>query len=148
MDSPAGDPFVLQRFVAAQAPVYAQVAAELAAGAKTSHWMWFVFPQLAALGRSATARHYGLVSADEAAAYHAHPLLGPRLLECSALVLRHAGKPAERIFGSVDALKLASCMTLFEHAAPADTPFAAVLDTFYGGRRDPLTLALLRPAAR
>lgn len=136
--------FDLQRFVDAQAPLYADVVAELAAGAKRSHWMWFIFPQLRALGRSATALHYGLGSIDEARAYHAHPLLGARLVECSRLVLAARGKSAEQIFGSIDAMKLRSCMTLFEAAAPADPVYAAVLDRTYRGERDALTLEALR----
>ena len=137
------DPFTLQRFVDAQQPVYAQVTAELAAGAKTSHWMWFVFPQLKALGRSATALHYGLVSRAEALAYWHHPLLGPRLAECSTLLLNTQGLSALQIFGSIDAMKLCSCMTLFEAVAPEAPVFAQVIDRFHAGQRDPLTLALL-----
>jgi uncharacterized protein (DUF1810 family) len=137
------DPFTLQRFVDAQQPAYAQVTAELAAGAKTSHWMWFVFPQLKALGRSATALHYGLVSRDEADAYWRHSLLGPRLAECSTLVLNTSGRSALQIFGSIDAMKLRSCMTLFEAVAPDTTVFAQVIDRFHDGQRDALTLALL-----
>ena len=114
----SSDPFTLQRFVDAQQPVYAQVTAELAAGAKTSHWMWFVFPQLRALGRSATALHYGLVSRAEAHAYWRHALLGPRLAECSTLVLNTRGLSALQIFGAIDAMKLRSCMTLFEAVVP------------------------------
>ena len=142
------DPFDLQRFVDAQDPVYAQVSAELAAAAKTTHWMWFVFPQLRALGRSATALHYGLASPAEAEAYWRHPVLGPRLEACSTQVARHAGsRSAVQIFGAIDAMKLRSCMTLFEAivaAQPAPAPvFAKVLDAFYAGERDPLTLAQL-----
>ena len=139
------DPFDLRRFVTAQAPVYAQVTAELAAGAKTSHWMWFVFPQLRALGRSATALHYGIASPAEARTYAAHPLLGTRLTECAALVLSHAGRrSAQQILGGIDAVKLRSCMTLFEIAMPETPAFARVLDAFYGGERDALTLQALR----
>jgi uncharacterized protein (DUF1810 family) len=139
------DPFDLQRFVEAQDPVYAQVCAELDAGAKTSHWMWFVFPQLRALGRSATALHYGLASRAEAQAYWQHPLLGPRLVDCGARVARHAGRrSAQQVFGAIDAMKLRSCMTLFEAVAGAQAPvFAQVLAAFYAGERDPLTLAQL-----
>jgi len=143
MPDASPDPFMLQRFVDAQDPVYAQVTAELAAGAKTSHWMWFVFPQLKALGRSATALHYGLVSRVEAQAYWRHPLLGLRLAECSTLVLNAHGLSALQIFGSIDAMKLCSCMTLFEAVAPEAAVFAQVIDRFYAGQRDPLTLALL-----
>lgn len=144
---PAGgsaDPFDLQRFVDAQAPVYAHVCAELRAGAKTSHWMWFIFPQLRALGQSATAKHYGIASPAEAEAYWAHALLGPRLQECSGLVLAVEGRAARQIFGSPDDLKLRSCMTLFERAAPEEPVFGRVLEKYYGGERDARTLALLR----
>ena len=135
---------LLLRFVDAQAPVYADVLAELAAGAKRSHWMWFVFPQLRVLGRSSTARRYGLASADEARAYAAHPLLGVRLVECSALLLATRGRSAEQIFGVIDAVKLRSCMTLFEAVAPDRPVHAAVLDAYYAGERDALTLEALR----
>ena len=140
----AGASFDLQRFVDAQAPVYADVIAELGAGAKRSHWMWFIFPQLRALGRSSTALHYGIASIDEARAYGAHALLGARLMECSALVLATRGKTAVQIFGSIDAMKLRSCMTLFEIAAPQQPVFAGVLEAYYRGERDALTLDALR----
>ena len=125
----------------------AHVRAELAAGAKTSHWMWFVFPQLRALGRSATARHYGIADRAEAAAYAAHPVLGPRLVECTRLVLGVHGKSAHAIFGSPDDLKLCSCLTLFEAVAPAERVFAEALARYYEGRRDERTLELLGPPA-
>ncbi|HEX6705568.1 MAG TPA: DUF1810 domain-containing protein [Albitalea sp.] len=137
------DPFELQRFVTAQQPVYAQVCAELAAGAKTSHWMWFIFPQLKSLGRSATAKHYGLASLAEAQAYWQHPLLGARLKECSGLVLTVEGKSALQILGSPDDLKFRSCMTLFERAAPHEPVFGRALQKFYAGQRDEATLELL-----
>jgi uncharacterized protein (DUF1810 family) len=140
----AADPFDLQRFVDAQARVYTSVTAELAAGLKTSHWMWFVFPQLKGLGRSATALHYGIGSLDEARAYAAHPVLGARLRECCALLARSHGRSAQQIFGAIDALKLRSCLTLFERAAPDEALFGALLERFYGGERDAATLALLR----
>ena len=133
----------LERFVAAQAPVYGEVLDELGAGRKTSHWMWFVFPQLKSLGRSATAKHYGLEDGDEAAAYWRHPLLGPRLLECTSLVLAAGARTAHEIFGSPDDLKLRSCMTLFDAVAPEEPAFRAVLERFYRGEADPLTLAEL-----
>ena len=133
----------LERFVAAQAPLYAQALAELKRGRKDSHWMWFVFPQLAGLGRSPTAVRYGVASAAEARAYLAHPLLGPRLRECSQAILVHCGRSAESILGPVDALKLRSSMTLFEAVADDAEPFARVLEHFYRGERDPLTLGLL-----
>ena len=137
------DPFDLSRFVDAQEPVYRQVTAELRAGAKSSHWMWFVFPQLAALGRSATAKRYGIASLAEAEAYGRHPVLGRRLQECCDLVLRVEGRTARAIFGSPDDLKLRSCMTLFERAAPDADVFGRVLDRYCGGTRDAATLALL-----
>ena len=143
------DPFDLQRFVDAQARVYASVTAELAAGLKSSHWMWFVFPQLKGLGRSPTALQYGIGSLDEARAYWRHPLLGARLQECCALLLAlPSGRSALQVFGSIDVLKLRSCLTLFERAAPDETVFGALLERFYGGERDAATLALLRDAER
>jgi len=135
--------FDLDRFVAAQAGIYEQALAELKGGRKESHWMWFVFPQIAGLGRSETARFYAIVSADEARAYLAHPLLGPRLRECTRAVLGHRALSAEAIFGPVDAIKLRSSLTLFEAAADDPAPFAAVLDAFFGGERDPATQALI-----
>jgi uncharacterized protein (DUF1810 family) len=140
--APAPD---LDRFAQAQAPVYDAVRAEIAAGDKRSHWMWFVFPQLRALGRSATARHFGLADAAEARAYLGHPVLGPRLRECCALLLAVRGRTLHRIFGSPDDLKLRSCMTLFEAAAPQEPVFAAVLDRYCDGVRDPLTRDALDP---
>lgn len=133
----------LARFVEAQSPVYASVLAELAAGRKTSHWMWFVFPQLKPLGRSGTARFYGLEDRAEAAAYWQHPVLGERLKECTRLVLATPGKTAHDIFGSPDDLKLRSCMTLFGAVAPDEPAFRDVLARFYAGEPDPATLALL-----
>ncbi len=132
----------LDRFVAAQEGSYPAALAELRAGAKRSHWMWFVFPQIAGLGRSDTARFYAIADADEARAYRAHPLLGPRLLECAAALLAHRGRSADEMLGGIDAIKLRSSMTLFDAAAP-DPLFAAVLDAFFGGTRDPATLRLL-----
>jgi len=137
------DPHALERFVAAQAPVIDAVLAELRAGAKRSHWMWFVFPQLAGLGRSATSKFYGIASREEALAYRQHATLGPRLMECCSLLLPHAALGAERIFGQVDAIKLRSCLTLFEQVAPGAPVFAQLLEAFYGGQRDAATLALL-----
>ena len=136
------DPFELQRFVDAQAPVYRQVCAELAAGRKASHWMWFVFPQLKGLGRSATAQHYGIGSAAEARAYRAHPLLGPRLTQCTELVLAVEGRSAHEIFGPPDDLKFRSCMTLFARAT-GEPLFARALDRYFGGQPDPATVELL-----
>jgi uncharacterized protein (DUF1810 family) len=136
--------FDLDRFVPAQDGVYLQALAELEAGRKRSHWMWFVFPQLAGLGRSPTAVFYAIASAAEAQAYLAHPILGPRLLLCAKAVLAHRGGSAEAMFGVVDAMKLKSSMTLFEAVAADPSPFAAVLDAFFDGGRDLATLALLR----
>ena len=133
----------LERFVQAQASVYPAVLRELGAGRKTSHWMWFVFPQLKTLGRSGTARFYGLDGRDEALAYWRHPVLGPRLLECTRLVLATRGRSAHEIFGSPDDLKLRSCMTLFDAVAPEEPAFRVVLDRFYGGAADASTLDLL-----
>ena len=140
----ADDPFDLQRFVAAQDPVWRDVLAELRAGRKQSHWMWFVFPQLAVLGRSSMARHYGLSGLEEAKAYVAHPVLGPRLVDCCRLLLQLQGHDPVAIFGPVDAMKLRSCLTLFAEAAPAEVVFREGLAKYYGGDPDPLTTAALR----
>ena len=136
----------LQRFVAAQDVVYAQVLSELTAGRKTSHWMWFVFPQLRGLGQSCMAIKYGLASADEALAFWNHPILCARLRECTALVLAIEGKSAYEIFGSPDDLKFRSCLTLFEAAVSAEPLFSRALERFYAGNRDVRTLGLLRAA--
>ena len=137
------DPFALARFVAAQAPVIDRVLQELAAGAKRSHWMWFVFPQLAALGRSATARLYGISSREEALAYWRHPLLGPRLVRCCTALLPHGTRGAEAVLGAVDAMKLRSCLTLFAQVAPDEPVFTQLLEAFFGGAPDAATLQLL-----
>jgi uncharacterized protein (DUF1810 family) len=138
----ADDPFDLQRFLTVQAPVLDAVLAELGAGRKRSHWMWFVFPQLRGLGSSSMAQHYGLASLAEARAYLAHPVLGPRLRECCALVLAVDGRSANQILGSPDDLKFRSCVTLFGLAAPAEPLFQQALDKYYGGVPDPRTVAL------
>ena len=137
------DPFDLQRFVDAQERVYDTVIDELAAGRKRSHWMWFIFPQLRGLGSSPTAVRFGISSADEARAYLAHELLGPRLRECTKLVARIDGRTAEEIFGWPDDMKLRSSMTLFARAADDNADFVAVLEKFYSGEEDPATLARL-----
>ncbi|HMN77534.1 MAG TPA: DUF1810 domain-containing protein [Burkholderiaceae bacterium] len=137
------DPFALQRFVDAQGSVYAQVRAELRAGAKSSHWMWFVLPQLAGLGRSATAKYFGIASRAEGAAYWRHPVLGARLEECTGLVLAVQGRSAHQIFGAPDDLKFCSSMTLFEQLVPDEPAFAQALAKYFGGRRDARTLELL-----
>jgi len=133
----------LQRFVEAQNPVYRQVCTELAAGAKASHWMWFVFPQLKGLGRSAIAQHFGIASRTEAEAYWGHPVLGPRLKECSELVLALRGTTALQIFGSPDDLKFRSSMTLFSRVAPGEPVFTLAVDKYFGGDWDDRTLELL-----
>ncbi|WP_437924128.1 DUF1810 domain-containing protein [Sorangium sp. So ce291] len=137
------DPYDLQRFVDAQAPVYDRVLAELRRGHKTSHWMWFIFPQLRGLGHSAMARRYGIASKAEAEAYLQHPTLGPRLLECARLVNRIEGCSLVDIFGSPDDMKFCSSMTLFARVAPDDETFRAALDKYCGAEPDPRTLALL-----
>jgi uncharacterized protein (DUF1810 family) len=135
--------FDLERFVNAQERVYDQALAELLRGRKESHWMWFVFPQLAGLGRSSTAKYYGIGSCAEATAYLAHPVLGPRLQECTRIVCSHRQLSADAIFGSVDAMKFRSSMTLFGQATEDLIPFSEALELFYGGARDAATLALL-----
>jgi uncharacterized protein (DUF1810 family) len=132
----------LDRFVTAQADVYEQALAELTAGRKRTHWMWFVFPQIAGLGASPTAQRYAIASLDEARAYLAHPVLGPRLRECARALLGVEGRSARDILGHPDDLKLRSSMTLFARAADDPEPFQAVLDRYYDGP-DPLTLTLL-----
>jgi uncharacterized protein (DUF1810 family) len=153
------DPFRLQRFVDAQEGVFAEVCAELAAGRKESHWMWFVFPQLKGLGASATALHYAIGSLEEAREYLAHPVLGPRLRECTGLVNRIEGRSIEAIFGYPDHLKFRSCMTLFARAAAAAArvsdargaadaqPFREALEKYFAGEGDALTLQLLTSAS-
>jgi uncharacterized protein (DUF1810 family) len=136
------------RFLEAQENVYARVVEELSAGQKRSHWMWFIFPQLAALGRSSAARFYGLEGEADARAFAHHPVLGARLRECSALVLAVNGRTASQILGWPDDLKLRSCMTLFEVAVPGEPVYAAVLRHLYGGAPDELTLACLRDRGR
>jgi uncharacterized protein (DUF1810 family) len=135
----------LERFVEAQRPIHDQALGELRAGAKRSHWMWFVFPQIAGLGRSPTARRYALRDAVEARAYLTHPVLGARLRECTETMLGWAGrKSAEAILGPVDAMKFASSMTLFDAVSDTpDNPFARALAAFNRGERDPLTLERL-----
>lgn len=137
------DPFHLARFVRAQEGVYAQALAEVRRGRKASHWMWFVFPQVAGLGSSPTAQRYALGGLDEARAYLAHPVLGPRLREIAAVAAGLQGRTAREVFGSPDDLKLRSSLTLFEAAAPDEPAFARALDALCGGERDPLTLRKL-----
>ncbi|WP_118915232.1 DUF1810 domain-containing protein [Mycobacterium shigaense] len=140
----ASDPFDLNRFVKAQAPVYDTVVAELRSGRKRSHWMWFVFPQLRGLSGSSTAVRYGIASLQEARAHLSHELLGPRLRECARLVDAVQGRSVAEIFGSPDDLKLRSSMTLFALATDDARDFTALLDKYYGGEQDPQTLARLR----
>ena len=138
------DPFDLARFVQAQDRQYADAITELRAGRKRSHWIWFVFPQLRALGRSVTAQFYGLENTAEAAAYWQHPILGARLRESVAALRQVPAKSAVEILGDVDALKVRSCLTLFLQVAPSDPGLTAALERFYGGDPDPLTLDLVR----
>jgi len=133
------DPFHLQRFVDAQDPVYGRAVAELRAGLKQTHWMWFIFPQIAGLGRSAMAEKFAIRSLDEAKAYLARPLLGGRLRECTRLVLRADANSANAIFGSPDDLKFRSSMTLFAHAAPGEPLFREALEKYFGGKDDAAT---------
>lgn len=150
------DLYLSERFVQAQNPVYPRVCAELAAGAKTSHWMWFIFPQLRGLGRSAVALHFSLASLAEAHAYAQHPVLGARLRHCTELALAapaeagSAGRSAQQIFGSPDDLKFHSSMTLFRKAVPDEGVFATALQRYFGGKPDLRTLELLasNPGAR
>ena len=142
------DAFDLQRFVDAQSPVYTHVVAELRRGRKQSHWIWFIFPQLAGLGHSAMAQRFAIASSEEAKAYLAHGILGPRLRECTALVNAVEGRTITQILGSPDDLKFCSSMTLFG-AVSGETEFASAIAKFYGGKQDGRTLDLLqlhRPA--
>jgi uncharacterized protein (DUF1810 family) len=140
---PDTDPHNLERFVQAQDPVYAQVCAELAAGRKTSHWMWFIFPQLEGLGRSAMARHFGIASKAQAEAYWRHALLGVRLKECTELMLAVNGRTALQILGAPDDLKFRSSLTLFAQAAADEPVFERALAKYFGGEYDARTLELL-----
>ena len=139
------DPYDLERFVIAQdsGGTYGHALAELRSGMKRSHWMWFVFPQLAGLGHSETARRYAISSLDEARAYYRHNVLGPRLREAAAAVAAVEGRSAVQIFGGIDARKLHSSMTLFRLAAPGEAVFGDVLDRYFEGRPDPATEQLL-----
>ena len=138
------DPYGLGRFVAAQADAWPAPLEELRRGRKQSHWIWFVFPQVAGLGMSAMSQHYAIRSRAEAAAYLAHDLLGPRLAEATDAVLGHAGRlSAEEIFGGIDAVKFRSSMTLFDAVAGEDCRYRRALDAFYRGEPDPATLELL-----
>jgi len=133
----------LERYVKAQAPIYARALAELRAGRKQSHWMWFIFPQITGLGRSAMSHTYAIQSLDEAREYLAHPVLGARLRECCRAVMDVEGKTAHEIFRSPDDLKLRSSLTLFARAAPDESLFDDLLVTYFDGKEDPATLELL-----
>lgn len=137
----------LDRFVVAQASTYESALAELRRGRKTGHWMWFVFPQIAGLGRSSTSQRYAIASLAEARAYLDHPILGPRLRACAQAVVGASAGSIEEILGSIDAMKLRSSMTLFHRAAPDEPLFQAVLDRWFGGAADPATDALLAGAS-
>ncbi|RMQ47802.1 hypothetical protein ALQ04_04223 [Pseudomonas cichorii] len=138
------DAYDLQRFVDAQQAVFPQALAELAAGRKHSHWMWFVFPQIKGLGRSAMAQRYAIGDIDEARAYLQHPVLGPRLEQCAKTIAPQVQRSARQIFGSPDDLKLHSSMTLFAAAAPDNPLFKEILDTFFDGELDAMTLEKLQ----
>lgn len=141
------DRYDLERFVIAQnsGDTYANALDELRGGRKESHWMWFVFPQIAGLGQSPTSRKYAISSLQEAQAYLAHPVLGPRLRECAATVAALPGDDAVQVFGGIDARKLRSSMTLFGRADPGETVFGQVLDRYFEGQQDAATDRLLRP---
>jgi uncharacterized protein (DUF1810 family) len=139
------DTFNLARFAEAQTPIYPAIVAELRAGQKRTHWMWFVFPQIAGLGQSPTSRHYAIEKLAEAQAYLNDETLGPRLTECTNLVLTHPNKTATQIFGPIDDAKFRSSMTLFACAAPTNPLFRAALKTFFNAEPDELTLQKLNP---
>ena len=134
---------MLDRFLDAQRGDYAAALAEVRRGRKTSHWMWYIFPQIAGLGQSSTARYYSIRDLDEAREYYAHPVLGQRLREISGVLLDLRGSDPVAVFGGIDSMKLKSSMTLFAVAAPDDPLFQQVLDKYYGGEQDILTLRIL-----
>jgi uncharacterized protein (DUF1810 family) len=142
------DPHDLQRFIDAQSRTYATALTEIRDGRKRSHWMWYVFPQFAGLGFSATSRHYAINSLEEARAYLAHPILGPRLLECCEALLSLDRSDPQEIFGSPDDLKLGSSMTLFAHVSGADSISQHVLDKYFAGQRDERTIELVAASQR
>jgi uncharacterized protein (DUF1810 family) len=137
------DPFHLQRFVDAQNPEFESVRSELQQGWKRGHWMWFVFPQLRGLGHSSTANYFGISSRAEAEAYLKHPILGPRLVECTRLVNSIEGRSIEAIFGAIDAMKFRSSMTLFNEIGGGREIFGGALEKYFDGKADPLTLSVL-----
>jgi uncharacterized protein (DUF1810 family) len=148
MSDETPDPYGLERFVAAQdqAGTYETAVDELRSGRKRSHWMWFVFPQIAGLGQSPTSRRYAISSLEEARAYLAHEVLGPRLIECARILVGlSGGHSAQDVFGGIDAMKLRSSMTLFARADPANPVFQSVLDAYFDGVRDEATERLLLP---
>ena len=134
---------MLDRFLDAQRGDYAAALAEVRRGRKTSHWMWYIFPQIAGLGQSSTARYYSIRDLEEAREYYAHPVLGQRLREISGVLLELRGSDPVAVFGGIDSMKLKSSMTLFAMAAPDDPVFQQVLDKYYGGEQDALTLRIL-----
>ncbi len=142
------DPFQLNRFVTAQHDDYARALAEIKSGRKTSHWMWYIFPQIVGLGSSSMSAYYAIKSLDEARAYLAHPVLGPRLVECAEAALSVQGKTAKDIFGTIDAMKLRSCATLFASVSPAGSVFHRLLNTFFAREQDTQTLHLAGVASR
>jgi uncharacterized protein (DUF1810 family) len=142
MSSDSPDPFDLKRFVSAQESDYQRALAEIAAGRKRSHWMWYIFPQFAGLGLSSASRHYAIGSLDEARAYLAHPILGPRLIECAEAALTVTGRSAHAIFGSPDDLKLRSSVTLFALVSPENSVFHRVLEKYFEGKCDERTVDL------
>lgn len=143
MSTPPTDPHDLARFVAAQESDYATALRELRGGRKRSHWIWYIFPQVAGLGTSGMSRRYAIKSRREAEAYLAHPVLGPRLAECAQALLAHTGKSAREVMGSPDDLKLCSSMTLFAAVSPPGSPYAAVLERYFEGAGDARTLEYL-----
>lgn len=138
-----GSPYNLDRYIEAQRGLFEQACSELRRGRKTGHWMWFIYPQIAGLGASAMSQQYAIGSLDEARAYLAHPVLGPRLREICGIVLGVQDRGVEEIFGYPDDMKLRSSMTLFAHAAADDTVFAQVLEKYFGGVEDERTLELI-----
>lgn len=143
-DRGADDPHDLNRFLEAQEGSFTQALAELKNGRKRSHWMWYIFPQFAGLGMSATSQRYAVKSIEEAKEYLSHPVLGPRLKESAEAVLRTEGRSANEIFGSPDDMKLKSCATLFASVSPPNSVFAQLLDKYFAGERDEKTLRLLK----
>ena len=138
------DPHNLQRFLDAQERDYPTALAEITAGQKRSHWMWYIFPQYAGLGFSPTSRHYAIKSLEEARAYLEHPVLGARLRQCAQVLLDITGRSAHQVFGSPDELKLKSSMTLFAHVSPEGSVFDQVLENYFAGQRDRNALDLVR----